>query len=91
MSMLSSYFKGWTFRSTTPSLEPGSEINVFVNEYDGNGVGVANIGDTRLYITGVDPEHVEKRVRVDVTDFDEADSVGHGEFQKVIGTSSYTG
>ncbi|EMA36682.1 DUF7513 family protein [Halobiforma nitratireducens] len=91
MSMLSSYFKGWQFRSTTPSLEPGSEVNVFLSEYETDGVGVANIGDTKLRVDGVKPAHVEKRIRVAVTSFDETESVGHGEFRGVVGESSYTG
>lgn len=91
MSMLESYFKGWRFRSTTPSLTPGSEVNVFVNQYDGDGVGIANVGDTRLYIEGIGPEHVEKRVRVEVTEFDDDDAIGRGEFREVVGESSYAG
>lgn len=73
-----------------PSPDPESEVNVFVNEYDG-GVGVANIGDTRLYIEGVDPEHVAKRVRVEVTSFDADEATGRAEFREVVGESSYAG
>lgn len=91
MSLLDSYLKGWEFRTTKPSLEEGSEINIFVNKYDGNNTGIANVGDTLLYIEGVNPEHVNKRVRVKVTEFDEEESVGKGTFQEVIGESSYTG
>ncbi|TYL36730.1 TRAM domain-containing protein [Natronococcus pandeyae] len=90
MSMLDSYFKGWKFRTTNPSLEPGNEINIFVNEYNGNNTGIANVGDTRLYIEGVGPEHVEKRVNVEVTEFDKEKSVGRGTFREVVGDSSYT-
>ncbi|SDR26736.1 DUF7513 family protein [Natronobacterium texcoconense] len=90
MSLLEKYFKGWQFRSTTPSLEPGTEVNVFVSRYDGDGIGVVNVGDTRLYVEGVDPAHVEKRVRVEVTSFDEEKSTGRGEFREVVGESSYT-
>lgn len=91
MNFFKKYLKGWTFRSTTPSLEPGREVNVFVSEYDSDGVGIANIGDTRLYIDGIDPAHVEKRVRVTVTEFDETEFTGRGEFREIVGESSYTG
>lgn len=55
-----------------------------------DGVGLANIGDTKLYIEGAGPEHVEKRVRVEVTEFDESASVGRGTLRSVVGESSYT-
>jgi len=90
VSFLSKYFRGWRFRTTRPSLEEGSEVNVFVSEYDGDGTGIANIGDTRLYVENVEPEHVDKRVRVRVTEFDEKRSVGRGTFREVVGESSYT-
>ncbi|WP_265109243.1 DUF7513 family protein [Halosolutus halophilus] len=91
MSLLGKYFRGWSFRSTTPSLVPGSEVNIFVSEYDGDGVGIANVGDTRLYVEGVDPDDVGRRVRVAVTSFDETDATGRGEFREVVGESSYAG
>ena len=91
MSLLDKYMKGWRFRTTKPSLEEGSMINIFVNRYKGDNVGVANVGDTRLFIEGVEAEHVEKRVRVKVTDFDHEESVGRAAFRKIIGESSYTG
>ncbi len=91
MSVWRSYFKGWTFRTSRPSLVSGSEVDVFVSRYEGDGVGLALVGDTRLYVTGIEPEHVEKQVRVAVTEFDEEESVGRGEFREVVGRSSYTG
>lgn len=90
MSLLKKYLKGWTFRTTTPELTPGEDVNVFVNHYDETeGVGIANIGDTKLYIEGVDPAHLGRKVRVDVTEF--ANGTGRGTFQEVVGESSYTG
>ena len=91
MSFLDSYLKGWQFRTTRPSLEEQSEINIFLSRHEGDKTGVANVGDTLLYIDGVEPEHVEKRVRVEVTEFDQEESVGKGTFQEVVGESSYTG
>ena len=92
MSFLSKYLKGWQFRTTNPTLEPGSEVNVFLTEYDpAENQGIAFVGDTRLYVTNTSPEHVGKRLRVTVTEFDTETSVGHGEFLEVVGESSYTG
>lgn len=91
MSLLKKYFRGWRFRSTTPSLEPGREVNVFVNEYNRNGVGIANVGDTRLYIDGIESKYVGKRVRITVTEFDDEQFTGRGEFREVVGDSSYAG
>lgn len=91
MSMLKSYFKGWQFRSARPSLEPGVVVNVFVNDYDENeGVGIAKIGDTKLFIEGAQPEYHELKVAVEITEFDEDTSTGRGIFQEVVGESSYT-
>ncbi|MDQ2049359.1 TRAM domain-containing protein [Natronolimnohabitans sp. A-GB9] len=91
MSLLTKYLKGWRFRSTTPSLETGDEINVFVAETNGTDEGLAYIGDTELRIEGAGPDTVEKRVRVRVTAFDETDATARGEFLEVVGESSYTG
>jgi len=55
------------------------------------GVGVASIGDTQLYVDGTGPEHVDKRVRVRITEYDESTATGRGEFVAVVGESSYAG
>lgn len=92
MSFLSKYLRGWKFRTTHPTLQPGSEVNVFLTEYDpGEERGVAFVGDTRLYVENAGPEHVEKRVRVAVEEFDSEESVGRGEFVETVGESSYVG
>lgn len=92
MSLLSKYFKGWSFRTTNPSLQPGKEVNVFLAEYDHDeGAGLALVGDTRLYVSNAGPEHVGKRVRVAIREFQPDDSVGYGEFVEVVGESSYAG
>ncbi|ADB61296.1 hypothetical protein Htur_2418 [Haloterrigena turkmenica DSM 5511] len=89
MSLFGKYLKGWRFRSSEPTFEPGDEISVFVAESNGTD-GRAYVGDTRLTIEGAGPETVEKRVRVRVTEFDRTDSRGRGEFLEVVGESSYT-
>ncbi|WP_247003358.1 DUF7513 family protein [Halosolutus gelatinilyticus] len=91
MSVLEKFLSGWHFRTTKPALTPDTEVNVFVSEINGDGVGVARIGDTRLYVEGAGPEQVEKRVRVRVTEFDELKSTGRGEYLETVGESSYTG
>ncbi|SEP84097.1 DUF7513 family protein [Natrinema salaciae] len=89
MSLLGKYLKGWTFRADRPSLEVGSEIDVFVAESNGT-TGRAYIGDTELLVDGAGPDVVEKQARVRVTEFDETAASGRGEFVEVIGESSYT-
>ncbi|SIR61581.1 DUF7513 family protein [Natronorubrum thiooxidans] len=91
MSLFKKYFKGWTLRTTTPSFEVGDEINVFVAASNSDGNGHAYIGDTHLLIEGAGPQTVEKRVRIRVTEFDETDATGRGEFLEVVGESSYSG
>lgn len=92
MSIFSKYLKGWSLRTTHPTLQPGTEINVFLAEYDPDeDAALALVGDTRLYVSGTEPEHVGKRVRVAVRKFQPDESVGHGEFVEVVGESSYAG
>lgn len=92
MSFLSKYLTGWSFRTTHPTLQPGKEVNVFLAEYSSQeDAALALVGDTRLYVSNAGPEHVGKRVRVAVREFQPEDSVGYGEFVEVIGESSYAG
>ncbi|HMB50068.1 DUF7513 family protein [Natronoarchaeum rubrum] len=92
MSFLKKYTKGWSFRTTSPSLEPGSTVDVFLAEYDAaEDAGLAFVGDTKLYVEGATPEHVEQQVRVEVAEYDSNGGVGRGEFVEVVGDSSYAG
>ncbi|MDG5759761.1 TRAM domain-containing protein [Natronococcus sp. A-GB1] len=90
MSFLQKYLKGWRFRETSPSLEVGDVVDVFVAESNGATEGHVYIGDTHLIVEGAGPETVEKQVRVRVTEFDGTTSTGRGEFLEVVGESSYT-
>ena len=90
MSLFDKYLKGWRFRSSSPSLEVGDEIDVFVAESNSD-EGHAYIGDTHLIVEGAGPESVEKRVRVRITEFDETSASGRGEFVDIVGESSYSG
>ncbi|MBZ6493354.1 DUF7513 family protein [Natrinema longum] len=88
MSFLEKYLKGWRFRTSRPSLEPGSEVTVFIAESNGT-AGRAYIGDTELIVEDAGPETIEKQVRVRVTEFDDAAATGRGEFIEIVGQSSY--
>ncbi len=90
MSLLEKYLKGWRFRSDRPDLPVNEEVAVFVTERNSDGTGVAQIGDTTLYVEGVESEHLEKRLLVHVTEYDPQEGVGRGEFREVVGESSYT-
>ncbi|MDS0474813.1 TRAM domain-containing protein [Natrinema sp. 1APR25-10V2] len=90
MSLLGKYLKGWRLRANRPTLEVGSEIDVFVAETNGTS-GRAYIGDTELIVEGAGPEAVEKQVRVRVTEFDETTASGRGELVEIVGESSYSG
>ncbi|WP_049921191.1 DUF7513 family protein [Halopiger djelfimassiliensis] len=90
MSFLQKYLKGWTFRSSSPSLNVGDELEIFIAESNGSDVGYAYIGDTELTVDGAGPGTVEKRVQVRITEFDETTATGRGEFVEVVGESSYT-
>ncbi len=90
MSFLGKYLKGWRLRANRPTLEVGSEIDIFVAETNGTS-GRAYIGDTELIVEGAGPEAVEKQVRVRVTEFDETTASGRGELVEIVGESSYSG
>lgn len=89
MSFLEKYLKGWTFRESSPTFSEGDELNVFVAESDSN-EGLVYIGDTQLIIEGAGLETIEKRVRIRVTEFDDTNHTGRGEFIEIVGESSYT-
>ena len=89
MSLLEKYLKGWSFRTNTPSLEPGATVNVFVTEYDpASGEGIAFVGDTELRVEEFDPEALDSLVAVRVVEFDAERSVGRGEFREVVGETA---
>ena len=75
MSRFDAFTAGWSFRTTTPSFEPGEEITAFVTGYE-NGSGVARIGDTVLTLTDAAPELVDTQIQLRIEEFDESDHTG---------------
>lgn len=53
MSLFSAFTEGWSFRTNTPSFEPGAEITAFVTGRESGGY-VARIGDTILQVEDTD-------------------------------------
>ncbi|ELZ03779.1 DUF7513 family protein [Natrialba aegyptia] len=90
MSVFTKFLRGWQFRDSSPSLTVGDECSVFVAETNSDGNGHVYIGDTHLLVEGAGPETAEKRVRIEVTEFDETNATGRAEFIEVVGESSYT-
>ncbi|WP_332899510.1 DUF7513 family protein [Haladaptatus sp. CMSO5] len=66
------------FRTSTPAFDPGDEFSVFITSYDGRGA-VARVGDTHLFVEGATEAHVDEKVRVRVTSFDESAYEGEAE------------
>ncbi|WP_439026005.1 DUF7513 family protein [Haloarchaeobius sp. DT45] len=77
MSLFSSLFAGVGFRTRTPAFGQGEEVTAFVTDVR-DGDAVLRIGDSRLYVVGVeDPETlVDERVRVRVEEFDDGTDTG---------------
>lgn len=89
-SRLQQYLYGWWFRSSKPKFREGDEFEVYVFDYDEEErKALARVGDTRLNIPDVPPEIAGKRVRVRVTDFDEATSIGEAEVLETVGETTF--
>ncbi|WP_226010024.1 DUF7513 family protein [Halomicrobium salinisoli] len=86
-SFLRQYFRGWSFRTSTPSFDPGQEVVVTLTDYDDErGRVFARVGDSRLYAgDGHGESAVGKRVRFRVDSFDADEHVGEGEVLEVVG------
>ncbi|WP_267644171.1 DUF7513 family protein [Haloarchaeobius amylolyticus] len=85
MSLLSSLLAGVGFRTRTPSFGQGEEVTGFVSDAR-NGEALLRIGDSELYVQGVDdPERlVDERVVVRVEEFDDSTSAGKAVLVEVI-------
>lgn len=75
MSRLDAFTAGWSFRTTTPSFEPGEEITAFVTGYE-DGAGVARIGDTILTLSDAHPDLVDSQVSLRIEEFDDSNHTG---------------
>jgi len=87
-SLLRKYLKGWSFRSTTPTFEPGDEIEAFLTGVR-DGVPIARVGDTVLEVPDAPSGMVDSRIAVRVTGFDAGEHEGTAEFVEKVGESAF--
>lgn len=85
MSLLEKYLKGWRFRTSKPSFEPGEEMQLFITDIEGNTL-IARIGDSVIHISEGSPALVGTRVRVRVEQFDDNTHVGNATLLEPIET-----
>lgn len=76
MSLLEKYLKGWTFRTSKPSFEPGDEMELYVTDAE-DGTPIARVGDSFIHISDGSAALVGTRVRVRVDRFDDDTHTGH--------------
>jgi hypothetical protein len=83
MSLLDRLRSAVTFRTSTPTFEPGEEFTAYVTGTNQAGL-VVRIGDSKLHIAGGDASLVDKQVRLTVSSFDPATSEGEAELLSVV-------
>jgi hypothetical protein len=83
MSRFEKLFAGLTFRTRTPEYEPGQEIVAFVTGRNAEGL-LVRVGDTVLELPGAESDLLERRVRVEVLEFDTASHRGRGQVLEVL-------
>ncbi|MFB6081835.1 MAG: hypothetical protein ABEJ67_03340 [Halanaeroarchaeum sp.] len=86
--MSNPFFAGFSFRTKTPSFEPGQEIEVMVTGRDDDDV-IARVGDTILAIDDPPADPLDTRIRAEVTTFDEKTHRGRATYLETVGTSSF--
>ena len=86
--MIEKYLEGWSFRSATPTFEPGEEITVVLTGVRGDDV-VARVGDSLLAVDGATPEDVDRRAKITVTEFDDNDHDGRAELLDIVGETTF--
>lgn len=87
-SFLRKYLKGWSFRSTTPTFQPGERIEVFLTGIR-DGTPIARIGDTVVEVPDAPPGMVDSQIAVEVTSFDSSGYTGTAEFLGKTGESAF--
>lgn len=87
---LQQYFYGWWFRSSTPSYESGDEFEAYVFDYDDEDRrATVRMGDSRIHIPDVPPEIAGKRIRLRITEYDDAENRGEAEFIETLGETTF--
>jgi hypothetical protein len=80
-------FAGWTFRTNTPSYEPGQTLVAFVTAVESDGARV-RVGDTVLKLTETTEDNhdglLDQKVRVEVVTFDDSMNTGTAELLAVL-------
>lgn len=79
-----SWFQSWTFRTSTPNLEPDDVVEVLTMTYEESSqLLLARIGDTRIYIEDGSPDMVNRSVKVRIIEFDSKKHEGKAELIRV--------
>jgi hypothetical protein len=90
MSIFSKFLTGVSFRTTTPTFEPGEEIEVYVTELDEeSGELVAQVGETRLHFENGEADIVGCRVLAKVESFDDTEHRGRLTHVKTLSQGSF--
>lgn len=88
MSWLEKYLAGWSFRTATPTFEPGQELAVIITGFDGD-TALARVGDTVLHVEEAPAAALDARVRIEILEFDENEFVGRATFLDLLGEGTF--
>lgn len=64
-------FTNWRFRTTTPTFEPGQQLELYLTGFDA-GCGEARVGDTLIEIEGTSAAQIDFLVKITVQSFDKS-------------------
>lgn len=74
-----SFLESWSFRSATPSFEPGDRIRAIITDFNSQeGMGVARIGDTIIRVDNTTRDDLDREVGIEIEQFDRKRSRGEG-------------
>jgi hypothetical protein len=88
MSFVDKYMAGWKFRTTTPDYDAGETIEVMVTSMK-EGKAKARIGDSVLRIKDAPEGSINKRLLVEVDEWDTEDHIGEATYLETIGESAF--